>query len=121
MVISEMNPLLLEYPQGLEQFALSQNVNSYHDREGSAVLPSYCQRSERCRGSGRLGIRLPIRIISPSLLPSYTQSIGDFTPDIVAAIDAVPTLCDHVYFPLQSRLDAFDGCDAAGVQARGTS
>jgi hypothetical protein len=39
MVISEMNPLLLElwrekHPQRLEQFALGQNVNSYHDREG---------------------------------------------------------------------------------------
>jgi hypothetical protein len=122
MVLSEMNPLLLElwrekHPQGLEQFVLGQNVNSYHDREGKR---SYWQRSERCRGSGRLGFRLPIRIISPSLLLSDTQSIGDFTPDIVAAIDAMPTLCDHVYFPVQSRLDACAGSAAAGAQARGT-
>ena len=34
---------------------------------GSAVLPSYWQRSERCRGSGRLGFRLPIRVTLPRI------------------------------------------------------
>ena len=31
-----------------------------------------------------------------------TSHPRDFTPDIVAAIDAVPTLCDHVHLPVQS-------------------
>jgi tRNA-2-methylthio-N6-dimethylallyladenosine synthase len=31
-----------------------------------------------------------------------TSHPRDFTPDIVAAIDAVPALCDHVHLPVQS-------------------
>src|SRR5262245_891825 len=31
-----------------------------------------------------------------------TSHPRDFTPDIVQAIDAVPTLCDHVHLPVQS-------------------
>src|SRR5712672_475459 len=31
-----------------------------------------------------------------------TSHPRDFTPDIISAIDAVPTLCDHVHLPVQS-------------------
>jgi tRNA-2-methylthio-N6-dimethylallyladenosine synthase len=31
-----------------------------------------------------------------------TSHPRDFTKDIVDAIDAVPTLCDHVHLPVQS-------------------
>ena len=31
-----------------------------------------------------------------------TSHPRDFTPDIVAALDSVPTLCDHVHLPVQS-------------------
>jgi tRNA-2-methylthio-N6-dimethylallyladenosine synthase len=81
---------------------LGQNVNSYHDREGKRSF------AELLAAVGEvLGIR---RARFPTSHPR------DFTSDIVAAIDAVPILCDHVHFPVQSRLDACAGCDAAGVR-----
>jgi hypothetical protein len=77
MVISEMNPLLLElwrekHPQGLEQFALGQNVNSYHDREG--------KRSFRVTGSGRRSAGDPAGSVSDfpsalSLRVSYCRTL----------------------------------------------
>jgi hypothetical protein len=55
MVLSEMNPLLLElwrekHPQGLEQFALGQNVNSYHDREGKRSFAEDTGSGRRAAG-----------------------------------------------------------------------
>jgi len=67
---------------------LGQNVNSYRDREGKYSF------AELLAGVGQVpGIRR-VRFT--------TSHPRDFTPDIVAAIDAVPTLCDHVHLPVQS-------------------
>ena len=67
---------------------LGQNVNSYldlaHKRTFAELLAAVGEVS---------GIRR-VRFT--------TSHPRDFTPDIVAAIDAVPTLCDHVHLPVQS-------------------
>ena len=67
---------------------LGQNVNSYRDPEGkltfAELLVAVCQVS---------GIRR-VRFT--------TSHPRDFTRDIVEAIDAYPTLCDHVHLPVQS-------------------
>ncbi|HTZ60833.1 MAG TPA: tRNA (N6-isopentenyl adenosine(37)-C2)-methylthiotransferase MiaB [Acidobacteriaceae bacterium] len=67
---------------------LGQNVNSYRDREGKRSF------AELLAAVGQIpGIRR-VRFT--------TSHPRDFTPDIVAAIDAVPSLCDHVHLPVQS-------------------
>src|SRR6201996_4436064 len=67
---------------------LGQNVNSYRDAEGKRTF------AELLAAVGEIpGIRR-VRFT--------TSHPRDFTPDIVQAIDAVPTLCDHVHLPVQS-------------------
>ena len=67
---------------------LGQNVNSYKDREGRYTF------AELLAAVGQIpGIRR-VRFT--------TSHPRDFTPDIVAAIDSVPSLCDHVHLPVQS-------------------
>jgi tRNA-2-methylthio-N6-dimethylallyladenosine synthase len=67
---------------------LGQNVNSYCDSEGKRSF------AELLAAVGEIpGIRR-VRFT--------TSHPRDFTPDIVQAIDAVPTLCDHVHLPVQS-------------------
>ncbi|HEX3939916.1 MAG TPA: tRNA (N6-isopentenyl adenosine(37)-C2)-methylthiotransferase MiaB [Acidobacteriaceae bacterium] len=67
---------------------LGQNVNSYRDPEGKLSF------AELLAALGQLaGIRR-VRFT--------TSHPRDFTRDIVAAIDAVPALCDHVHLPVQS-------------------
>ena len=67
---------------------LGQNVNSYRDPAGKKSF------AELLSAVGELpGIR---RVRFTSSHPR------DFTKDIVDAIDAVPTLCDHVHLPVQS-------------------
>jgi tRNA-2-methylthio-N6-dimethylallyladenosine synthase len=67
---------------------LGQNVNSYRDPEGK------CSFAELLAAVGEIpGIRR-VRFT--------TSHPRDFTRDIVAAIDAVPALCDHVHLPVQS-------------------
>src|SRR6201987_2018500 len=67
---------------------LGQNVNSYHDPEGKKSF------AELLAAVGGIpGIRR-VRFTTSHPL--------DFTRDIVQAIDAVPTLCDHVHLPVQS-------------------
>src|SRR5580698_3755413 len=67
---------------------LGQNVNSYRDTEGKRSF------AELLAAVGEIpGIRR-VRFT--------TSHPRDFTPDIVQAIDAVPTLCDHVHLPVQS-------------------
>jgi tRNA-2-methylthio-N6-dimethylallyladenosine synthase len=67
---------------------LGQNVNSYHDPEGKLSF------SELLAAIGQVpGIRR-VRFT--------TSHPRDFTRDIVEAIDAYPTLCDHVHLPVQS-------------------
>jgi tRNA-2-methylthio-N6-dimethylallyladenosine synthase len=71
---------------------LGQNVNSYKDSEGnSAKRKSF---AELLAAVGEVsGIRR-VRFM--------TSHPRDFGRDIVEAIDAVPTLCDHVHLPVQS-------------------
>jgi tRNA-2-methylthio-N6-dimethylallyladenosine synthase len=67
---------------------LGQNVNSYKDPEGKKSF------AELLAGVGEIpGIRR-VRFT--------TSHPRDFGRDIVDAIDAVPTLCDHVHLPVQS-------------------
>ncbi|GGG74004.1 tRNA (N6-isopentenyl adenosine(37)-C2)-methylthiotransferase MiaB [Edaphobacter dinghuensis] len=67
---------------------LGQNVNSYHDPSAKMTF------AELLAAVGSIpGIRR-VRFT--------TSHPRDFTKDIVDAIDAVPTLCDHVHLPVQS-------------------
>jgi tRNA-2-methylthio-N6-dimethylallyladenosine synthase len=67
---------------------LGQNVNSYRDPAGNNSF------AELLSDVGELpGIRR-VRFT--------TSHPRDFTKDIIDAIDAVPTLCDHVHLPVQS-------------------
>src|SRR5271163_3540110 len=67
---------------------LGQNVNSFRDPQGKRSF------AELLAALGEIpGIRR-VRFT--------TSHPRDFTKDIVEAIDAVPTLCDHVHLPVQS-------------------
>ncbi|QHN04023.1 tRNA (N6-isopentenyl adenosine(37)-C2)-methylthiotransferase MiaB [Granulicella sp. WH15] len=67
---------------------LGQNVNSYRDPSGAMTF------AELLHAVGTIpGIRR-VRFT--------TSHPRDFTRDIVEAIDATPTLCDHVHLPVQS-------------------
>jgi tRNA-2-methylthio-N6-dimethylallyladenosine synthase len=67
---------------------LGQNVNSFKDPEGKRTF------AELLAAVGEIpGIRR-VRFT--------TSHPRDFGHDIVEAIDAVPTLCDHVHLPVQS-------------------
>jgi len=67
---------------------LGQNVNSYKDPQGK------CSFAELLAAVGEVpGIKR---------LRFTTSHPRDFGRDIVEAIDAVPTLCDHVHLPVQS-------------------
>ena len=67
---------------------LGQNVNSYRDPEGK------CTFAELLAAVGQVpGIR---RVRFTTSHPRH------FTRDIIEAIDAYPTLCDHVHLPVQS-------------------
>jgi tRNA-2-methylthio-N6-dimethylallyladenosine synthase len=67
---------------------LGQNVNSYRDPEGKRSFAELLAAL-----GGLAGIRR-VRFT--------TSHPRDFTRDIVDAIDAVPTLCNHVHLPVQS-------------------
>jgi tRNA-2-methylthio-N6-dimethylallyladenosine synthase len=67
---------------------LGQNVNSYAIRKGSGASPNCWRRWGRWPESGGCAFT--------------TSHPRDFTRDIVEAIDAYPTLCDHVHLPVQS-------------------
>jgi tRNA-2-methylthio-N6-dimethylallyladenosine synthase len=67
---------------------LGQNVNSYRDPEGKRSF------AELLASVGQVGGIRRVRFT--------TSHPRDFTQDIVEAIDANPTLCDHVHLPVQS-------------------
>jgi tRNA-2-methylthio-N6-dimethylallyladenosine synthase len=71
---------------------LGQNVNSYKDPSGKKTF------AELLAAVGELsGIRR-VRFT--------TSHPRDFGRDIIAAIESVPTLCDHVHLPVQSGSDS---------------
>ncbi|MGC2620802.1 MAG: tRNA (N6-isopentenyl adenosine(37)-C2)-methylthiotransferase MiaB [Acidobacteriaceae bacterium] len=67
---------------------LGQNVNSYRDPDAQRSF------AELLAAVGEVGGIRRVRFT--------TSHPRDFTRDIVEAIDAVPTLCDHVHLPVQS-------------------
>jgi tRNA-2-methylthio-N6-dimethylallyladenosine synthase len=67
---------------------LGQNVNSYRDPEGKLSFAELLAAVGEVAGIRRVRFT--------------TSHPRDFTHDIVEAIDAVPTLCDHVHLPVQS-------------------
>jgi tRNA-2-methylthio-N6-dimethylallyladenosine synthase len=67
---------------------LGQNVNSYRDPEGKLSFAELLAAVGEVAGIRRVRFT--------------TSHPRDFTRDIVEAIDAVPTLCDHVHLPVQS-------------------
>jgi len=67
---------------------LGQNVNSYRDPEGKRSFAELLAAVGEVPGIRRVRFT--------------TSHPRDFTRDIVEAIDAVPTLCDHVHLPIQS-------------------
>ncbi len=70
---------------------LGQNVNSYKDPSGKKTFAELLAAV-----GGIVGVRR-VRFT--------TSHPRDFGRDIVEAIDAVPTLCDHVHLPVQSGSD----------------
>ena len=71
---------------------LGQNVNSYKDSEGNSRLRKTF--AELLAAVGEISGIKRVRFT--------TSHPRDFGRDIVDAIDAVPTLCDHVHLPVQS-------------------
>jgi len=67
---------------------LGQNVNSYRDPTGKKSF------AELLAAVGEVGGIRRVRFT--------TSHPRDFGRDIIEAIDAVPTLCDHVHLPVQS-------------------
>ena len=67
---------------------LGQNVNSYRDPEGKSSFAELLAAVGQIEGIRRVRFT--------------TSHPRDFTRDIVEAMDAVPTLCDHVHLPVQS-------------------
>ncbi|HLY40682.1 MAG TPA: tRNA (N6-isopentenyl adenosine(37)-C2)-methylthiotransferase MiaB [Terracidiphilus sp.] len=67
---------------------LGQNVNSYRDPEGKMSFAELLGAVGQVPGIRRVRFT--------------TSHPRDFTRDIVEAIDAVPSLCDHVHLPVQS-------------------
>ena len=67
---------------------LGQNVNSYRDPSGRMTFAELLAIVGQITGIRRVRFT--------------TSHPRDFTKDIVDAIDAVPTLCDHVHLPVQS-------------------
>ena len=67
---------------------LGQNVNSWRDPDGKRSFAELLAAVGQVPGIRRVRFT--------------TSHPRDFTRDIVDAIDAVPTLCDHVHLPVQS-------------------
>src|SRR5437764_8620514 len=67
---------------------LGQNVNSYRDPSGNKSFAELLAAVGEVPGIKRVRFT--------------TSHPCDFTHDIVQAIEAVPTLCDHVHLPVQS-------------------
>jgi tRNA-2-methylthio-N6-dimethylallyladenosine synthase len=67
---------------------LGQNVNSYRDPIGKRTFAEVLAMIGELPGIRRVRFT--------------TSHPRDFTPDIIAVIDSMPTVCDHVHLPVQS-------------------
>jgi tRNA-2-methylthio-N6-dimethylallyladenosine synthase len=67
---------------------LGQNVNSYRDPAAKSSFTELLKAVAEIPGVRRVRFT--------------TSHPRDFTADIIAAIDAMPALCDHVHLPVQS-------------------
>src|ERR1700735_1034520 len=76
---------------------LGQNVNSYKDPAGKPGGGFSGKKKTFAELLAAVGEVPGIRRVRFT-----TSHPRDFSPDIVAAIDGVPTLCDHVHLPVQS-------------------
>ena len=76
---------------------LGQNVNSYKDSLGDGTKSDAARRKTFAELLAAVGEVPGIRRVR-----FMTSHPRDFGRDIVEAIDAVPTLCDHVHLPVQS-------------------
>jgi tRNA-2-methylthio-N6-dimethylallyladenosine synthase len=75
---------------------LGQNVNSYHDPAGD-------QKGHRTGKKTFAELLAAVAEVPGIRRVRFTTSHPrDFGKDIIEAIDAVPTLCDHVHLPVQS-------------------
>jgi tRNA-2-methylthio-N6-dimethylallyladenosine synthase len=79
---------------------LGQNVNSYKDPAGKPGSGSYGKKRSFAELLAAIGELPGIKRVRFT-----TSHPRDFGKDIVEAIDAVPTLCDHVHLPVQSGSD----------------
>jgi tRNA-2-methylthio-N6-dimethylallyladenosine synthase len=70
---------------------LGQNVNSYKDSSGKKTFAELLAAVGEVRGIRRVRFT--------------TSHPRDFGRDIIDAIDALPTLCDHVHLPVQTGSD----------------
>ena len=86
---------------------LGQNVNSYRDPEGKRSFAELLAAVGEVPGIRRVRFT--------------TSHPRDFTKDIVDAIEAVPSLCNHVHLPVQSGSSTMLEADAARVHARRVS
>jgi len=76
----------------VEVTLLGQNVNTYgRDLDGRALFADLLRALDRVEGLRRL------RFTSPHP--------HDFTPDVIDAMAASPSVCEHIHFPLQSGSD----------------
>jgi tRNA-2-methylthio-N6-dimethylallyladenosine synthase len=71
---------------------LGQNVNSYKDPSGKKTFAELLATVGELSGIRRVRFT--------------TSHPRDFGRDIIAAIESVPTLCDHVHLPVQSGSDS---------------
>ena len=78
-------------------------MNSYRDPEGKLSFAELLAAVGEVPGIRRVRFT--------------TSHPRDFTRDIVEAIDAVPTLCDHVHLPVQSGSARVLQADGARVHA----
>jgi tRNA-2-methylthio-N6-dimethylallyladenosine synthase len=91
---SRTSPSVLEEARRIAELGyteiqlLGQNVNSYRDPDGKMSF------AELLAAVGQVGGIRRVRFT--------TSHPRHFTRDIVQAIDAYPTLCDHVHLPVQS-------------------
>ena len=83
---------------------LGQNVNSYRDPDGQRSFAELLAAVGEVAGIRRVRFT--------------TSHPRDFTQDIVDAIEAVSTLCDHVHLPVQSGSSKVLANDGARIYAR---